>query len=189
MPATSFPPAPVSAARPAPAGPASCRAALDGARDDGPEAGDGVSRHYLVFRAGGVALSVSLAHLESVTEVPADFADLRRPGSVWLGRCTQRGASVKLVDLGALVGKPVRRCGAGAPMLVVRSPAGLHGYVVDAVDFLQAAVAQPLPWAHRRATGPAPVFAEMIRARNGSFDRAACVLEIRRLAEQLQPPA
>ncbi len=163
--------------------------ATDSARTGVAEAAVGVSRHYLVFRAGGGALAVPLAQLEAVMEVPADFVDLRRSGSVWLGLCTRLGTPVKLVDLGALLGKPVGHTGPGAPLLVIRSPWGLQGYVVDAVDFLQAAVAQPLPGAHRRAAGPVPAFAEMIRARNGAFDRAACVLELRHLAAQLQPPA
>lgn len=141
-------------------------------------------RNFLVYRAGGGALATDLTALESVFVLPPEFKPLRESDPVFLGVLQQRQRPVQLVSLARLLGRTAPASCGGLPVLAVESPKGSYGFVVDAVEFLQAAVPRALPSGGRQI-GRAGVIASTIYARNGGTERTASVIELDRLVAQL----
>lgn len=140
---------------------------------------------YLVYRAGGGTLATALLELEAVLYLPEDFVDLRGRGEALVGMCARLGRSFKVLDLGALMGRPTPDIAPGRPVLVVRTGGGMVGYLVESVDFLHGARSQALPHASGRGPGRLPAFRRMIRARSYEVDRSAGILELAQLETTL----
>jgi len=140
-------------------------------------------RNFLVYRAGGGSLATDLTALESVFVLPADFRPLGEADPVFLGVLQHRQRPVQLVSLARLLGRTAPASFGGLPVLAVESPGGSFGFVVDVVEFLQAAVPRALPSGGRKI-GRAGVIASTIYARNGGIERTASVIELDRLVAQ-----
>lgn len=141
--------------------------------------------HLLIYKAGGGYLASRLSQLEAVFLLPEGFQDLRAADRVLAGACTRQGISVQLVSLAQLLGRKSSDMRAGVPVLLIRSDAGnAIGLMVDSVDFLQFGDTNASPM--RAPVGPYQVlFESTVRARSGTTDTTACLLDLRQLAGQL----
>ncbi|MFO1447093.1 MAG: CheW domain-containing protein [Opitutaceae bacterium] len=133
---------------------------------------------YLVHRAGGCLFATPLSELAAVMVLPDDFVSIASSDRAAVGSCSRLGRPVALVDLAVLLGGEPRPRYAGAHVLCITNPTGSHGFVVDAVDSLHAAVPQPLPGRDTAKHGVVPPFTHMIRIKVGGVARAACVLSL-----------
>ncbi|HRE05420.1 MAG TPA: chemotaxis protein CheW [Opitutaceae bacterium] len=140
---------------------------------------------YVVHRAGGAWFATELAGLETVLPLPDDFLEVRTSGEAAAGVCLRLGQSLAVVDLAVLLGAPPTVLRPGGRLLCVTTTAGRHGFVVDAVDSLHAAVPRLLPRRDTARHGVVPPFTHMIRVRAGGADRAVCVLDLATLARQI----
>jgi chemotaxis signal transduction protein len=138
--------------------------------------------HHLVYKAGGSLLATELAGIEAVAKLPADYVDLRQPGRALVGMGSRNGRALTLIDLGVLLGAAPAEMNDDRRVLVAGCGEGLRGYVVESVNFMESAVAEPLPYPDRRLHGQVPPFSRMIRTRGENLDRAACVLDLAALA-------
>ena len=100
---------------------------------------------YVVHRVGGAWFATELAGLETVLPLPDDFLEVRTSGEAAAGVCLRLGQSLAVVDLAVLLGAPPTVLRPGVRLLCVTTTAGRHGFVVDAVDSLHAAVPRLLP--------------------------------------------
>jgi len=157
------------------------------------------TRPYLVYRAGGGAIATPLIELEAVLRLPEDFTDLRGGAdAATIGLASWQGRAVKILDLGALMERPAKNTGPGAPVLVARGADGLVGYLVERLELSRRARARPLPRPGERPFPRLPALCEQIRVREETRDIAACVIHlagahdsIRRLVDgetELSPP-
>ncbi|MEO0055816.1 MAG: hypothetical protein RLZZ50_1763 [Verrucomicrobiota bacterium] len=139
----------------------------------------GAARPYLVYRAAGGALATPMAELEAVFRLPEDYTDLRGgPDPATVGIACWQGSAVKIVDLGALIGRPAENTGPGSPILVTGGKDGLVGYLVDRLELSRHARPQALPRLGDRRFGNLPPLLEQIRVRENTRDIAACVLHL-----------
>lgn len=138
--------------------------------------------HHLVYKAGGSLLATALIGIEAVAKLPADYIDLRQPGRALVGMGSRNGRALTLIDLGVLLGAAPVAINDDRRVLVTASGKGLFGYVVESVNFMESAVAEPLPHPDRRSHGQVPPFSRMIRTHGENRDRAACVLDLAALA-------
>lgn len=134
--------------------------------------------HHLVYQAGGSLLATALIGIEAVAKLPPDYVDLRQPGRAVVGMGSSQGRALTLVDLGVLLGAAPVVINDDRRVLVTASGKGLLGYVVESVNFMESAVAEPLPHPDRRPHGHVPPFMQMIRTRGENRERAACVLDL-----------
>jgi purine-binding chemotaxis protein CheW len=140
---------------------------------------------YVVHRVGGAWFATELAGLETVLPLPDDFLEVRTSGEAAAGVCLRLGQSLAVVDLAVLLGAPPTVLRPGGRLLCVTTTAGRHGFVVDAVDSLHAAVPRLLPARDTARHGVVPPFTHMIRVRAAGADRAVCVLDLAGLARQV----
>jgi purine-binding chemotaxis protein CheW len=138
--------------------------------------------HHLVYKAGGSLLATELVGLEAVAKLPPDYVDLRQPGRALVGMGSRNGRALTLIDLGMLLGAAPVAINDDRRVLVTASGQGLFGYVVESVNFMESAVAEPLPHPDRQIHGLVPPFSRMIRTHGENRDRAACVLDLAALA-------
>jgi purine-binding chemotaxis protein CheW len=142
----------------------------------------GIPVHHLVYKAGGSLLATELVGLEAVAKLPPDYVDLRQPGRPLVGMGSRNGRALTLIDLGMMLGAAPVAINADCRVLVTASGQGLFGYVVESVNFMESAVAEPLPHPDRQIRGQVPPFSRMIRTHGENRDRAACVLDLAALA-------
>lgn len=139
----------------------------------------GAARPYIVYRAAGGSLATPMSELEGVFRLPEDYTDMRGgPDPATVGIAGWQGRAVKIVDLGALVGRPAANTGPGSPILVTGKTDNLVGYLVDRLELSRNVRPQALPHPGDRRFGHLPPLLEQVRVRENTRDIAACVLHL-----------
>ncbi len=153
------------------------------ARADSPD--EGAPEQFLVFRCHGRTFAAALRELDTVIRVEQGVVDLSREGQELAGLCTRHGRTVRLIDLGRLLGATAPAVLAGGTAICVATAEGRVGFLVESVDLLLTARARD--WTGSRAAdeGRVPPIRRTIAVKRATGDRTAGVLDLASLAHRV----
>jgi len=159
-------------------------AEASGVAATGAEAGP--LEQFLVFRCNGWTFAAVLRDLDAVIRVEDGVVDLRRDGQDLAGMCTSHGRTVRLVDLGRVLGAAEPAMLSGGMAICVAAAGGRVGFLVQTVDLLVTTRARPWTGARPGGSGRVPPIRLTIPVKRAAGDRTAGVLDLGALARQLR---